>query len=619
MPKLEHELTTTKDYLQSLIEEHGETTDALGSANEELVSGNEELQSLNEELETAKEELQSTNEELTTVNDELNSRNQEVNLVNSDLLNLLDTVDIPILILDRDRRIRRFTPKARSILNVVPTDVGRPFDDIRPNLSVPDLDAQISHVIETVTMQESEVEDRQGHWYRLQVRPYRSSEGKVDGAILSLVDIDALKHLLSQAEDAKMQAEAATAQAEEATAQSDRANRAKDEFLATLSHELRTPLTSMLLQSQLIRLGQLRGEKLTRAGASIERATRMQVHLIDHLLDVSRIISGKMQMSMEAVDLAEVVKVAVEGVAVSAERKPLKLTVSLDESLGTIWGNATRLQQVATNLLTNAVKFTPEAGEVKVVLERADGRALLTVSDNGRGIDPEFLPRVFGRFSQEDSSVTRTYGGLGLGLAIAQHLVELHGGTIRVESAGLDKGASFFVSLPIARTGPEQTDQARPAQPRADSPPSAGPVEFHRLVNLRVLVVDDDTGAREAVAEMLEGTGAQVRAVGSAAAGLIAIEEFRPGVVLCDVAMPVEDGYSFIRRVRALGFGRGGEVPALALTALAGEEDRRRALEAGFQMHVAKPVDIDRLTRAVVDLSHAAMAPARMHLAVREK
>ncbi len=195
---LEHELTATKEYLQSLIEEHGRTNDDLGSANEELVSGNEELQSMNEELETAKEELQSTNEELTTVNDELHSRNQDVTQVNSDLVNLLVTVDIPIVILDVERRIRRFTPKARSILNVLPADTGRPIDDIKPNIVVPDLDAQIAEVIETIAVKESEVQDRQGRWYRLQIRPYKNTDNKIDGAIVSLVDIDALKHLRGQ-------------------------------------------------------------------------------------------------------------------------------------------------------------------------------------------------------------------------------------------------------------------------------------------------------------------------------------------------------------------------------------------------------------------------------------
>ena len=598
LPKLQHELGATKDYLQSLIEEHGKTTDALGSANEELVSGNEELQSLNEELETAKEELQSTNEELTTVNDELQSRNQEVTLVNSDLMNLLSTVDIPILILDRERRIRRFTPKARSILNVVAGDVGRPFDDIRPNLLMPDLDARIARVIKSMDGEESEVQDRAGTWYRLQLRPYRSPEGRVEGAILSLLDIDALKHHIALAERA-------TAQAERATAQAERANRAKDEFLATLSHELRTPLTTMLLQSQRIKRGLLQGEPLTRAGAAIERGTQMQVQLIDHLLDVSRIVSGKMEVMQEAVDFVEVVRAAIDVVAASAELKPITLTIALDEALDPVWGNATRLQQVVTNLLTNAIKFTPKGGEVKIVLGSSEGQALLEVSDNGRGIDPAFLPRVFRRFSQEDSSVTRTYGGLGLGLAIAHHLVELHGGTIRAESAGLDQGASFFVSLPLAPVA-EAKAEAAVARRRPPGSPD-GAIDVRPLIDLRILIVDDDLGAREAVAEMLTGTGARVMVADSAAAGLAAIQDFHPGVVLCDVAMPFEDGYSFIRQVRALDSGRGGAVPALALTALAGEDDRRRALDAGFQMHVTKPVDIDRLTQAVVDLSHAAV------------
>jgi chemotaxis methyl-accepting protein methylase/signal transduction histidine kinase/chemotaxis response regulator CheB len=588
----EHELSATKEYLQAVMEEHSHTTDDLGSANEELISGNEELQSMNEELETAKEELQSTNEELVTVNDELHSRNQEVSLVNSDLINLLSTVDIPLLIVDRERRIRRFTPKARSILNVVPRDVGRPFDDLRPNLVVPDLDAQIAKVIERTELRESEVQDREGRWYRLQIRPYHNSDERVDGAILSLVDIDALKHLLTDSEAAKGLAE--------------RANRTKDEFLATLSHELRTPLSTMLLQAQLIGRNHADNPKLVVISNKIERGIRMQVQLIDDLLDVSRIVTDKMEMTLESVDLAEVVKAALEGVAMPAARKPVKLTVTLDATLGRLWGNAMRLQQVVSNLLTNAVKFTPENGEVTVTLERADGRALLKVSDTGRGIEPKFLPHLFRRFSQEDSSVTRSYGGLGLGLAIAHHLVELHGGTIQAESAGAGKGATFLVSLPFQPLGVGRpADEPRTREP-ALSAPSDDSTSLQRLADLRVLVVDDDSGAREAIAEMLQDSGAQVRVADSAAAGLAAVEDFRPAVVLCDIAMPGEDGYSFIRRMRALGKGRGGVVPALALTALASDEDRRRAISAGFQMHVSKPVDIRGLTDVLASLSHAA-------------
>src|SRR6185369_11835726 len=436
LPRLEHELVATKEYLQSLIEEHGRTNDDLGSANEELVSGNEELQSMNEELETAKEELQSTNEELTTVNDELHSRNQEVTQVNGDLLNLLATVDIPIVILDRERRIRRFTPKARNILNVVHADLGRPLDDIKPNVEVPDLDRQVADVIESMAMTESEVQDRHGRWYRMQIRPYKSTDNRIDGAILSLVDIDALKHLVSESQQARSEAE--------------QANRAKDLFLAVLGHELRTPLSSLLLQAQMLRRGKVvDGAKLARVGGIIERATRMQMQLVDDLVDVSRIVAGKLKVEMGVVDLSVVVKAALDGVSGPVQRKSLDLDVILDKSVGAVAGDASRLQQVVSNLLTNAIKFNSDGGRITVTLDKVDGCARIQVSDSGAGIDPGFLPHVFDRFSQADTSNTRMYGGLGLGLAIVRHLVEQHGGMIRADSPGIGKGATFSVTLPL--------------------------------------------------------------------------------------------------------------------------------------------------------------------------
>jgi chemotaxis methyl-accepting protein methylase/signal transduction histidine kinase/chemotaxis response regulator CheB len=600
--KLEHELVATKEYLHSLVDDHGRTNDELNAANEELTSGNEELQSMNEELETAKEELQSTNEELTTVNEELHSRNQEVNQINSDLVNLLSTVDIPILILDMERRIRRFTPKARSILNVLPSDIGRSLDDIRINVEVPDLHDQITEVIETNLMRESEVQDRNARWYRLQIRPYKTTDNKIDGATLSLLDIDSLKHHIGEAEQAKSEAE--------------RANRTKDEFLATLSHELRTPLATMLMQSQMLR--KTEDPKSKRAGEAIERATKTQVQLIDDLLDVSRIVAGKLRMELEAVDLGTVIRAAVEGVSAPAERKSIELKLFLDPSIGRVSGDPARLQQIVSNLLTNAVKFTPASGQVTLELDRVDGRARITVTDTGMGIDPGFLEHVFNRFSQEDGSNTRVYGGLGLGLAIVRHLVEAHGGTVTAQSAGTGKGATFSVTLPLMtpyQYGLEAAidEVAIEPSPAVDAKltVAARSGEPAPLKDLRVLVIDDDLGTREAVSEMLGRAGADVRVAESANEGMTVVEEFRPQVLLCDIAMPGEDGYSFIRKIRARGAAHGGNVPALALTALAGEEDRQRALQAGFQMHVAKPVDIARLTQAVVDLAQCVTAAAR--------
>ncbi len=590
VPRLERELEATQEYLHSLIDERERTNDDLNAANEELVTGNEELQSMNEELETAKEELQSTNEELTTVNDELNTRNQEVREINSDLMNILSTVDVPILILDRERRIRRFTPKARTIMNVLPTDLGRPLEDVKSNLQLGDLDQKISEVIETNQMHESEVQDRSGCWYRMQIRPYKTIENKIDGATLSLIDIDALKHHVNEAERARGEAE--------------RANLAKDEFLATLSHEIRTPLSSMLMHAQLLGRASLDPAKIKRAADAIERGTRMQVRLVDDLLDVSRIVSGKLKLDQGPVDLCAVVRAAVEGVAGVAEAKAVTFHVVLDETLGPVSGDPARLQQVVTNLLANAIKFSFENGKVTVLLDRQDGQARLRVGDTGIGIEPEFLPHVFRRFAQEDGTTVRKHGGLGLGLAIVRDLVEAHGGTVRGDSEGKGKGSTFSVFLPIKGAAADAPEGASIFSGSPASKPGSKRASSRDVLRgVRVLVVEDDPGSREAVVEMLGMMGAEVRASGSATDAMRTLEEFRPEVLVCDIAMPGEDGYSLIRRVRALGAARGGDVPAVALTALTRVGDRQRALVAGFQSYLTKPVDIDDLAQAVAEFS----------------
>jgi len=605
LPKLEHELSATKEYLQSLIEDHVRTADDLGSANEELVSGNEELQSMNEELETAKEELQSTNEELTTVNDELQSLNQEAIQINSDLVNLLATVDIPILILDTERRIRRFTPRARSILNVLPSDLGRPFDDIKTNIDAPDIDRQIAEVVETLVMRESEVQDRDGHWYRLQIRPYKTTDNRIDGAILSLVDIHALRLAVGQAQLARLESE--------------QANRAKDQFLAVLSHELRTPLTSILLHAELLHGREMEPARVKRASESIERSAKIQLQLIEGLLDVSRIISGKFHIEFKPVDLTTTVRAALDDASGSVARKSLALKVDIDPSPVMVSGDAVRLQQVVSNLLMNAIKFTPDKGIVTVVLDVAEGRARLAIADTGIGIDPSFLPHVFNRFVQADTSRSRAHGGLGLGLAIVRHLLDLHGGTVQAESAGPGKGSTFSITVPlvnIPRSTFPPADRPKPAaMPAPDTAPRSA--EFSELRDVGILVLDDDGGVRDAVAEVLNDMGARVRVAKSAAEAMTAIDELQPEVLLCDIAMPGEDGYSFLQRLRARGPESGGNIPALALTALVGEGDRARALAAGYQMHLAKPVDVERLKQAVVDLVTGANRPAESGVSLR--
>ncbi len=590
---LEHQLAATEEYLQSLIEDQDRVNEELNAANEELVSGNEELQSMNEELETAKEELQSTNEELVTVNDELNNRNQEAAQINSDLVNLLSTVDVPILILDAERNIRRFNPKARSILNILPTDVGRPLDDIKSNLRLENLDRRIAEVIESNEIQEAEVQDVNGRWYRMQIRPYRSINNKIDGATMSLVDIDALKHHVREAQQAKAEAE--------------RANRAKDEFLATLSHEIRTPLSSMLMQAEMLRRGMLDEEKIKRASEAIERGTLLQLKLINDLLDVSRIVAGKLHVDDQPVDLLAVINAALEGMAAPATLKNVRFAVTLDETIGAVRGDPIRLQQVFSNLLGNAVKFSPDGAQVHVELDRVADQARVVVRDAGIGIDAAFLPHVFNRFTQGDGSTSRRHGGLGLGLAIAHHLVEAQGGTLQVTSEGRGKGATFTVLLPVIPidSGDPEREEA-PATDGGSITRGATDVDQDALRGLRILIVDDDAATRDAVAEMLGQAGGIVDAAASANEAMALLERFLPQVLVCDIAMPDEDGYSLLARVRAKGY----DLPALALTAFAGEENRVRALEAGFRSHLTKPVRIDALTRAIIEVASPAASPA---------
>ena len=830
---MNQELAATKEFLQAIIEDREAANEELRSANEELQSSNEELQSTNEELETAKEELQSVNEELTTVNEELQHRNAELGQANNDTTNLIASINIPIVILGNDLRIRRFTPMAARAFNLLPTDVGRPIAGIRGNVDVPDLERICAEVVETVTPLSREVRDREGGWHSLRIRPYRTTENQVDGAVVALIDISAVKTSLEQVAAARDYAEAVVntvrtplvvldadfrvrsanqayyetfqvaaeetvnrtlydlggghwnvpalrraldelvehgtpfddfeiehefpsigprtvllsarrvhldrdpartvllaveditprrqaerelraseevryrrlfetagdgialldADSEQITvvnpswtaltglppegvlgrklweieafpdretvralvrelqgrdfvryadlavtrpdgsirhvdlacnvyllggrrviqciarditgriellereraarAEAEAANHAKDDFLSVLSHELRTPLTAMLGWARVLRKGALDPSKTGDALETIERNTRLLAQLIEDLLDVSRIAAGKLAIEMRSVDLGAVVAGAVQTIRESAEAKGLQLAIRVPDTSTVVRGDRHRLQQVVWNLLSNAVKFTAAGGRIEVKLEATAQGARIVVSDTGRGILPELLPVIFDRFRQGEGVATRTQGGLGLGLAIVRHLVELHGGRVSVFSAGEGSGTTFTIDLPQEGVAGATTAAEEEAPAASDASEEA------RLDGLRVLLVEDDADTADMVAQILGSRGADVVHVETAMAAMAALEGAVPHVVLSDIALPGEDGYELLRRVRALPAVAGGRVPAIALTAFAREEDVHRAIEAGFHLHVAKPIEPADLARVV--------------------
>ncbi|MEG3933689.1 chemotaxis protein CheB [Microcoleus sp. T3_B1] len=568
--RLLQELKTTKEHLGAIVQEHQAANQDLRAANEEILSSNEELQSMNEELETAKEEIQATNEELNTINDELQRRNLESTEVSNDLENLLTSINIPILMLGNDLRIRRFTPAIEGIFNLISADVGRSLSDITHKLIVPDLEQWILDVIRTLNLKVQEVQDRDGRWYELHIRPYRTLDHKIDGAVLMLVDINELKVSAQHLMEAKNYAEtivetvrepllvldlnlrALTAnrsfyetfqvmasetehrsffdlgngqwnipklrsllkeilagnpqfkdfevehnfehighkimllnarkmpplgdtqmillaieditdqkqyererslriQEQSARAAAEEANRIKDEFLSVLSHELRTPLNAMIGWAQLLRVKKFDEAKTQEALKTIERAAKAQNQLIDDILDVSRITTGQFRLNASEVEINPLVENAIGVIRFAAEAKNIQIESRLSPLKPKILGDPSRLQQVVWNLLSNAIKFTPAGGRIEIALDYIDGMAQIQVSDTGKGINPDFLPYVFDRFRQADSSYSRRDAGLGLGLSIVRHLVELHGGTVCATSAGEGQGATFTVRLPLRK------------------------------------------------------------------------------------------------------------------------------------------------------------------------
>ncbi|MBV9912208.1 MAG: response regulator [Sinobacteraceae bacterium] len=378
----------------------------------------------------------------------------------------------------------------------------------------------------------------------------------------------------------------------ERTAELENLSRLKDEFLATMSHELRTPLNAIFGWVTLLRTRRLDEATQERALETIERNARAQKRLIEDLLDVSRIVSGKVALEMSVVDLRRVVQAALETMQPAAQAKGIKILPLFDTAAGSVRGDFARLQQIVCNLLSNAIKFTASGGHVEVCLARRNDQAEISVTDSGQGIKAEFLPLVFDRFRQEDGSISRRHGGLGLGLAIVRHLVELHAGSVEAHSAGEGKGARFVVRLP-----------ARPAGARTADEITATPVTSSMLNGIRVLVVDDDASARELVVNMLQGYGAEATTAADGQSALARLFEERPHVLIADLGMPGMDGYALIEQVRALDPDLGGHTPAIAVTGYASTLDRLRALQAGYQNHVAKPVEAEELAIVIASLT----------------
>jgi signal transduction histidine kinase len=379
--------------------------------------------------------------------------------------------------------------------------------------------------------------------------------------------------------------------------QTRRANQVKDDFLATLSHELRTPLNAILGYARMLRSGMLSADRMARAFDIVERNATSLAQIVEDVLDVSRIVSGKIRLNVRRVDLPVVVRESVETVQPAADARGVRLETVIDPRAAPVAGDSDRLQQVIWNLLSNAVKFTPRGGRVQVQVARVNSHVEVTVSDTGVGIAPDFLPHMFERFRQADSRFSREHGGLGLGLAIARHMVEMHGGTIWATSEGIGRGATFRMTLPVMIVHSEPLlDEQRlhPTAGHGRSDPS-----LVRLDGVHVLAVDDDDDALELLREILESAGARVTTAASATEALSRLDVSTPDVILSDVGMPGMDGFELISRVRDASGAEYGKVPAAALTAYARSEDRTRALRAGFQMHLAKPIDPGELLAAV--------------------
>lgn len=599
--RLGHGLARTTDYLDMLVRDHEAAVEALQSNHQDALSGNEELQSVNEELQTAKEEIQSANEELATLNQELMDRNAQLARSNDDIQRsldganaLIDTIPLPLVILDDELRVEeanlayyeafRTRPAQTRDRRLSELDDGHwNGADLLASLNrvhtsgVPLVDLEVEADLPIIGRRTLSLTARRLH-------PVRGTRRRI---LLSIVDRTEIKRaergrevLLELEHEARERAEAA--------------DRMKDQFVATVSHELRGPLTVIAGWTNVLQNAGPSPDAavLAKAIAAIARGVTAQGRLISDLLDHARLTTGTVELKREPINLLTVAESALDGVRAAAAAKDITIELAGDGTSSVVLGDSDRMQQVLWNLVFNAVKFTPRGGHVWVSVGRVGNQVLVKVRDDGRGIPQEFLSTVFERFRQVDGSSNRTHTGLGLGLTLVRELVELHGGTVQAESDGVDRGSTFTVVLPIpAVLLPHDAPSAGPPSiPPADPVPSTDGPPLDLLAGTTVLVVDDEVDARDALVSLLERYGAHVSAARSVAEAMAWLETRIPDVLVSDLGMPGEDGYELIRRVRALPPDAGGRLPALAVSAYATEEHRKRVMSSGFQGHLEKPV-----------------------------
>ena len=710
--KAMQELQRVQEQLESTVAQLQNANEQLRASNEEVTSINEELQSTNEELETSKEELQSLNEELTTVNAQFQSKMEELQATSNDLAALLSSTDIAVVFLDRRFRIRRFTPAVKDLVEMLPSDIGRPLSDLAQKFTDPDLIEDARHVLEKLIPIEREVRASADRHYVRRILPYRTLDNRIDGVVVTFMNvtrdrqassvmreseekfrvmvqsvtefamfmvdpdgtidawntgaenilgfspveaigqharmiftpedrangeadkelkraadkglsIDERWHMRKNGErfwgsgivtaiknqDGRLRGfvkvmrdntdrKISDEQLLQARRLAEQANKAKDEFLAVVSHELRTPLSVILLWSKMIQSTNFGSDEVKQGIRAIESSAEAQKQLIEDLLDTTRISSGTLRLNLRETDLDAVMKAAVAAIRPAAVDKGISISEDYGKEIGIVQADPDRLQQVVWNLLSNAVKFTQPGGRVEVALTREGTSVDIRVSDTGKGIAPEFLPLMFDRFKQEEGTITRSQGGLGLGLAIAKQLVELHGGTITAHSDGLDRGATFHVHLPLPRT--------RKTRFHAAATLSAVDASNHPLEGAKILLVEDNPASAEAMKVLLTRLGADIELAGGGAEAIRLFRDFHPALLISDIAMPDMDGYTLIRKIREIERETKAQaLPAVALSAFTREDDRSKAIEAGFDQHIAKPLDTQKLVATLVELLRA--------------